>query len=93
MKKLVLDAIRQMAIEWAKTPESKEQAKKVIIDFLQSDEEYGYFLLDELVRSILSKEDWQEIAKEVGEDIIVIGDMVFTRDGIAMSKEYNVYKA
>ena len=52
-----------------------------------------YSEIDEIVKSILNEQDWKDIAKAIGEDIQVVGDLAFTNYGISTSGLWNKYKA
>ena len=90
---ITIESIYKGLNEYLKSAECKNELKKSIIDFLVNDEEFGHMELDNTVKSLLNEQDWKEIAKAVGEDITVVGNLVFTREGIARSDQWNFYKA
>ena len=76
---MVIEAVRELAQRWAKSAEGKQQMKKVVIDYLSDENNDGYFLADKFLLGLLTKDDWKEIAKEVGEDICVNRGVVSTK--------------
>ena len=64
------------AQEYAKTSEAKAQMKNAIINYLRDEDNNGYILMDGFLRSLMTKEDWMEIAKQVGERICVNGRVI-----------------
>ena len=93
MKAIFKETINQMVSENLQTTACKEQLKKSIIDYFVNDGEYGFMKIDEIVKSILNEQDWKDIAKAIGEDIQVVGDLAFTNYGISTSGLWNKYKA
>lgn len=76
---MVIEAVRELAQKFAKSTEGKQQMKKVVIDYLSDENNDGYFLADKFLLGLLTKDDWKEIAKEVGEDICVNRGVVSTK--------------
>lgn len=76
---MVIEAVRELAQKFAKSTEGKQQMKKVVIDYLSDENNDGYFLADKFLLGLLTKDDWKEIAKEVGEDICVNCGVVSTK--------------
>ncbi len=79
MENMVIEAVRELAQEFAKSTEGKQQMKKVVIDYLSDEDNDGYFLADKFLLGLLTKDDWKEIAKAVGEDICVNRGVVSTK--------------
>ena len=87
MKQIVIEAAKELAQKWAQSTKGKEKVKMVVIDFLKDEETCGYFQLDEFT-STLTKEDWKEIAKAVGEDVCVNCGKVSVKGAIAPDDFY-----
>lgn len=79
MENLLIEAAIELAQEWAKSTESKQQLKRVVIDYLNDENNDGYFLADKFLLGFLTQDDWKEIAKAVGEDICVNCGVVSTK--------------
>lgn len=88
MENLVIEAARELAQQWAKSTEGKQQMKKVVIDYLGDEDNNGYFLADKFLLGLLTKDDWKEIAQAVGEDICVNRDVVSIK-GAIIPEEYD----
>lgn len=88
-----MEDLKKQLIGYLQSAEAKEDFKKMVIDFLSDEDSCGYFEMDGITRDMLTKDDWKEIAKAVGEDITVVGDMVFANSGIGVCDFYNRYKA
>lgn len=75
---LVMEKVFEHMNEFIKTNEAKEQLKKSFIDFFKY-EDYGVVEIDALPKALLTDELWQEIANEVGEELCIIGNRVYTK--------------
>ena len=78
MNELVKEQVYKSIIKFLSSDECEKFLTKTIIDFLKY-EDYGYFDIDNLLESMLGDESWQEIADAVGEDLLIVGNRVYTR--------------
>lgn len=73
-----IEACKMQAIEYAKSPEGKKQFIDSTVEFFNNGD-YGYFMIDDFCKETIDDDCWKEIAKAVGEDICVQGDLVYMR--------------
>ena len=86
-KGMTLEDIKQRVNDYLKTAEAKKEAKESIVKFFNDEDSCGYFQLGyEFDVMGFSDEDWKEVAKKVGEDICVQGDLVYMRCAILPSE-------
>lgn len=79
-KGMTLEDIKQVANEYLKTTEAKQEAKKMLVEYFNDEDNDGYMQLGyEFDLMGFTDEDWKDVAKEVGEDIYKIGNIVYVK--------------
>jgi len=78
-------ACNMQAMAYAKSPEGKKSFIDSTVEFFNNGD-YGYFMIDDFVKEAITDEDWKEVAKKVGEDICVQGNLVYMRGAILPSE-------
>lgn len=79
-KGMTLEDIKQVANEYLKTTEAKQEAKKMLVEYFNDEDNDGFIQLGyEFDVMGFNDEDWKDVAKEVGEDIYKIGNIVYVK--------------
>lgn len=86
MKENVIDVISQFTNEYMQSDECKNKLKQSIIEHFKTDE-CPTLGLNEFTE-LLSDADWEEIAKEVGDRISIVGDVAFTSKSYQSCKSF-----
>lgn len=82
MVNVVIEKVFEQMNEFFKTKECKEQLKKTLIDFFKY-EDYGVTAIDAMPKALLTNELWQEVADAVGEELLVVDNLVYTKTKFA----------
>lgn len=80
-----IEACRMQAMEYAKSPEGKKSFIDSTVEFFNNGD-YGYFMIDDFIKEAIDDDCWKEIAKALGEDIYVQGNLVYMRGAILPSE-------
>lgn len=93
-KGMTLDDIKQVVNEYLKTTEAKQEAKKMLVEYFNDEDNDGFIQLGyEFDLMGFNDEDWKDVAKEVGVDIYKIGDIVYEKFALIPEKyEIKIFK-
>ena len=77
---MTLDDIKQVVNEYLKTAEAKQEAKQMLVEYFNDEDNDGFMQLGyEFDVMGFNDDDWKDVAKEVGEDIYKIGNIVYVK--------------